>query len=65
MRRVVFSLWMLGLSALGPALTGCNEPPPSAQTLADQHRFEMGCRGQDAQGYERNMPYCGHSGGGH
>jgi hypothetical protein len=56
MRRVVFLLSMLGLSALGPALARCNEPPPSAQTIADQRRFEMGCRGQDAQGYERNMP---------
>ncbi len=59
---MVFLLSMLSLSALGPGLTGCNEPPPSAQTIADQHRFEMGCRPEDAQGYERNMPYCGHRG---
>jgi hypothetical protein len=22
----------------------------------------MGCRAEDAQGLERNMPYCGHNG---
>lgn len=59
MPRVVLCLSIVGLSALA----GCNEPPPSAQTISDQHRFEMGCRPEDAQGYERNMPYCGHSGG--
>jgi len=51
---------MLGLLALA----GCNEPPPTAQTIADQHRFQVGCRAQDAQGYEANMPYCGRDGGG-
>ena len=46
------------------SLAGCNEPPPTAQTMADQHRFEVGCRAQDAQGYEINEPYCGPEGGG-
>ena len=45
------------------SLAGCYEPSPTAQTIADQHRFEMGCRAQDAQGYEMNMPYCGRDGG--
>lgn len=44
-------------------LAGCYEPPPTAQTIADQHRFQVGCRAQDAQGYEMNMPYCGRDGG--
>ena len=45
------------------SLAGCNEPPPTAQTIADQHRFEVGCRAQDAQGYEKNEPYCLRDGG--
>ena len=60
MPRVALCLSILGLSVLA----GCNEPPPTAQTIADQHRFEVGCRAQDAQGYEANMPYCGRDGGG-
>ena len=39
----------LSLLALS-SLVGCYEPPPTAQTIADQHRFEVGCRAQDAQG---------------
>jgi hypothetical protein len=57
--KVLFML--LPLSA---ALAGCNTPPPTAQTIADQHRFETGCRWQDAQGYESATPYCGSDGGG-
>ena len=52
----------LSLLALA-SLAGCYEPAPTAQTIADQHRFEVGCRAQDAQGYEMNMPYCGREGG--
>ena len=47
------------------SLAACNEPPASAQTIADQHRFETGCRAQDAEGYEMLMPYCGRREGGH
>jgi hypothetical protein len=49
----------VGLSTLA----GRNQPPPSPQTIADQHRFEVGCQAEDAQGYEGSMPYCGHHGG--
>jgi hypothetical protein len=48
-----------------PALAGCQERPLTPAEIQDQHRFEVGCRAEDAQGYERAMPYCGHSGGGH
>ena len=45
------------------ALLGCAPPPPpSPEKAALEHQYEMGCRPQDAQGYERNMPYCGHNG---
>ena len=62
MLRVAFYLTIASLSLL----SGCiASPPPSEQTIADQHRFEVGCRAEDAQGYEGNMPYCGrdHNGG--
>jgi len=59
MLRVVLCLSLTGLSILA----GCNQPPPSPQAIADQHRFEVGCRAGDAQGYEANQPYCGHRGG--
>ena len=52
----------LSLLALS-SIAGCQQPPPTAQTIADQHRFEVGCRAQDAQGYEMNIPYCGREGG--
>lgn len=57
MGRVFFCLAMLGLAPL----MACAEGPPSPETIADQHRFQMGCRAEDAQGLERNMPYCGHN----
>lgn len=44
-------------------LAGCQERPLTPAEIQDQHRFEVGCRAEDAQGYERAMPYCGHSGG--
>jgi len=56
-------LCVLMFSAL-PVLLGCQERPLTPQEIQDQHRFEVGCRAQDAQGYERAMPYCGHNGGG-
>jgi len=46
-----------------PALIGCQERPLTPQEIQDQHRFEVGCRPQDAEGYEQAMPYCGHHGG--
>jgi hypothetical protein len=60
MRTKVHALILLA------ALTGlaaCESRPLSPQETADQHRFQTGCRFQDAQGYEGNMPYCGHNGG--
>jgi hypothetical protein len=59
MGRAIFSLVLLLLSVA--PLTACNEIPPTPEMIADQHRFEMGCRPEDAQGLERNMPYCGHN----
>jgi hypothetical protein len=47
-----------------PALLGCQERPLTPQEIQDQRRFEVGCRFQDAQGYEQALPYCGHHGGG-
>lgn len=58
---VRFSMLMiLGLLAV----SGCQQRPLTPQEVQDQHRFEVGCRGSDAQGYEENTPYCGHEGGG-
>ncbi len=56
------SLCVLMLLAL-PALVGCQERPLTPAEIRDRQRFEVGCRSEDAQGYERAMPYCGHSGG--
>jgi hypothetical protein len=56
-------LILLMLLAL-PALLGCQERAPTPAEIQGQRRFEVGCRFQDAQGYEAAMPYCGHSGGG-
>jgi len=42
MTCAVLCLSIVGLSALA----GCNEPPPSAQTIAERHRFETGCSGR-------------------
>jgi len=60
MRRHFRALVLLGLLAV---LVGCQSRPLTPQEISDQHRFETGCRFVDAQGYEGNMPYCGHNGG--
>jgi len=60
MRNPVRALALLGLLA---ALGACQTQPLTSQEVADQHRFQTGCRFVDAQGYEGNMPYCGHNGG--
>ena len=60
MRTTVHALIMLTTLAV---LAACESRPLTPQEAADQHRFETGCRFQDAQGYEGNMPYCGHNGG--
>lgn len=60
MSKPVYALAFFGLLAL---LGACQSRPLTPQEAADQHRFETGCRFQDAQGYEGNMPYCGHNGG--
>jgi len=54
----------LMLLVLSLSLLGCQERPLTQQEIQDQHRFEVGCRFQDAQGYEQALPYCGHHGGG-
>jgi hypothetical protein len=62
MRPVVWrALAVLGFLTLH----GCQERPLTPAEIQDQHRFQVGCRAEDAQGYERAMPYCGHGGGGH
>ncbi|MGE5202508.1 MAG: hypothetical protein ACM3O6_10635 [Acidobacteriota bacterium] len=55
--RVAASLSLLAM------LVGCDNRPLTPEEVEAQHRFETGCRPQDAQGYEMNMPYCGHNGG--
>jgi len=57
-------IYAVATVALLLALCACQDQPLTPQEAADQHRFETGCRWQDAQGYELNMPYCGHNGGG-
>ena len=56
-----------GLCVLGVVgvllLASCQERPLTPAEIQDQHRFQVGCRGEDAQGLERAMPYCGHGGG--
>jgi len=60
MRKRAYALVLVSLLA---GLAACESRPLTPQEAADQHRFETGCRFQDAQGYEGNMPYCGHNGG--
>jgi hypothetical protein len=49
---------MLGLLSL---LVGCTPPaPPSPDVAAQQRQFQMGCRPEDAQGYEHLLQYCDH-----
>ncbi len=49
------------MAALGGALIGCAPPPPpSPEQERLEHQYQMGCRPEDAQGYERAMPYCSH-----
>ncbi|HUK08856.1 MAG TPA: hypothetical protein VLX09_13370 [Stellaceae bacterium] len=49
---------MLGLLSL---LAGCTPPaPPSPDVAAQQRQFQMGCRPEDAQGYEHLLQYCDH-----
>ena len=55
--RVAASLPLLTM------LVACNPRPLTPEEVEAQHRFETGCRAVDAQGYEMNMPYCGHNGG--
>ncbi len=62
MTRANFCVTLM-LLALATALLGCQERPLTPAEIQDQHRFQVGCRPEDAQGYERNMPYCGHMGG--
>jgi len=51
------ALWLGSLSAL----CACERPqPPSPDVAAKEHQYEMGCLPEDAQGYERAMPYCNH-----
>ena len=57
-------IYAVAAVALLTALSACQDRPLTPQEVSDQHRFETGCRFQDAQGYEGNMPYCGHDGGG-
>ncbi len=57
-RTMLYLLTLLTLLGLS-ALTSCQQRPLTPAEIEDQHRFEMGCRPEDAQGYERNMPYCG------
>jgi hypothetical protein len=54
--RIAASLSLLAM------LIACNPRPLTPEEVEAQHRFETGCRGVDAQGYEMNMPYCGHGG---
>jgi hypothetical protein len=58
MSRAKFGIGILGLAILS-TLLGCENRPLTPAEVQDQHRFEVGCRYQDAQGYEMNMPYCG------
>jgi len=51
------------LAVLAP-LAACNLPPPSPEDEAAYHRFQTGCRPQDANGYENQKEYCGNGGGG-
>lgn len=55
--RVALSLSLLA------TLLACDPRPLTPEEVQAQHRYETGCRPQDAQGYERNTPYCGHNGG--
>ena len=46
-------------------LGGCTAPaPPSPEMQQLEHQYEMGCRPEDAQGYEHQMPYCSKGDGG-
>jgi hypothetical protein len=52
--RILVMATLLALSA------ACDSGlPPSPAELELEHRFEMGCRPQDAVGLEEAMPYCG------
>ena len=56
-------IYPIAALALLAALSACQSRPLTPQETADQHRFQTGCMAVDAQGYEGNMPYCGHNGG--
>jgi len=52
----------LGSSVL---LGGCTPPaPPSPEVQALEHQYQMGCRPEDAQGYEHQLMYCSKGDGG-
>jgi hypothetical protein len=53
-----------GLTA-SAMLGGCTPPaPPSPQVQQLEHQYQMGCRPEDAQGYERQLMYCSKGDGG-
>jgi hypothetical protein len=60
MRHTVRILVMMVLLALPAACDAGRPLSPEEQAL--QHRFETGCRPQDAIGYEQATPYCGSRG---
>ena len=50
---------LVALSALSSPLSGCTFPPvgsPEWHELARE--YEMGCRPEDAEGYEKLFQYC-------
>jgi len=61
MARLRFNLFVLMTAlTLGTGLAACGPtPPPQPDVEAEERRFQMGCQPQDAQGYEKYMPYCG------
>ena len=57
--RPAVLLSLLALSALPSPLAGCANPPVgSPQWYEVTHEFEMGCRPEDAEGYEKLFEYC-------
>jgi len=52
-------LSVLAALALVPVLASCGTPaPPSPEEKALQQMYQMGCRPEDATGYEHLLEYC-------
>jgi hypothetical protein len=57
--RLIAVMSLVALSTLSLPLSGCSFPPVGSPAWHELTReYEMGCRPEDAEGYEKLFVYC-------